>query len=111
PKAATRRGASSPRSRATNGGRGSGIASPPAAGTALVTPDSTSANGHPSAVASAPSVDGRSPTTTPWSPDRPGTGAPVGAPGVPATWGARPDAATRAATIDPAPGVRSSPSG
>ena len=45
-----RRGASSPRSAATNGGGGSGIASPPGGATAAVTPESTSANGHPSAV-------------------------------------------------------------
>ena len=43
-------GASAPRSAATNGGGGSGIASPPGGATAAVTPESTSANGQPSAV-------------------------------------------------------------
>ena len=40
-------GARAPRSSATNGGAGSGIASPPGGAIAAVTPDSTSANGHP----------------------------------------------------------------
>src|SRR5262249_2264504 len=44
-------GASAPRSAPTNGGGGSGIASPPGGATEAVTPESTSANGHPSAVA------------------------------------------------------------
>ena len=46
-------------------GRGSGTRSSPDAGSSRVTPDSTRANGQPSASASAPSVDGRSPTMMP----------------------------------------------
>ena len=70
PEGAIRAGASSPRSAPTNGGAGLGIASPPGGATAAVTPESTSANGQPSASARAPSVDGRSPTTTPVVPKR-----------------------------------------
>ncbi len=67
-------------------------------------PDSTSANGHPSTPAIAPSVEGRSPTITPWSPSRRRTMAAAGGFGLPATSGVRPDAVATAATIAPAPG-------
>ena len=43
---------------------------PPTGASRRVTPDSTSANGQPSAPVSAPSVDGRSPTTSPDEPNR-----------------------------------------
>ena len=73
-------------------------------------PLSTIANGQPSRVARSPSVDGRSPTMIPSAPSRARTSAAVGASGLPATSGARPDAVAIAATSDPAPGsTRSSP--
>ena len=93
------------RSAATNAGAGSGTDSSlpgPA------TPDSTSANGQPSAAANAPSVDGRSPTMTPDAPKRSRTSATVAASGLPATSGTRPDAVATAATSAPAPGTRPS---
>src|SRR5215207_11171075 len=94
-----------PRSASTNGGAGSGMASPPGGATDAVTPDSTSANGHPSAAASPPSVDGRSPTTTPMSPKRSRMMPTVGASGFPDTSGWAPAAVATAATSDPAPGM------
>ncbi len=99
---------SSARSAATCAGAGRGTTSPPRTDSGDVTPDSTSAKGHPRAVASAPSVDGRSPTTTPTVPKRRRTRPTVGASGLPATSGSVPEAVATAATIAPAPGSRPS---
>ena len=85
--------------------RGSGIGSSPPAPTI---PDSTSANGTPSAAANAPSVDGRSPIITTGSPKRSRTSAAIAGSGLPATSGRAPAAVATAATSAPAPG--SSPS-
>src|SRR3954469_3202064 len=71
-----------------------------------VADDTTRANGQPSAAASAPSVDGRSPAITPRVPNRASTRATVGGSGLPATSGRRPAAVATAATRDPLPGRR-----
>src|SRR5207237_6632723 len=103
--ASTNCGTSAARSSATNGGGGSGIASPPGGASRWVTPDSTSANGQPSASASAPSVDGRSPTTSPDEPNRARIRSTIGRSGFPATSGERPEAVATAAAIAPDPGI------
>ena len=91
---------------ATNGGGGSGMASPPGRASGDVTPERTSANGQPRASASAPSELGRSPTTTPVEPNRARTSSAMGRSGLPATSGLRPDAVATAAAIAPDPGIR-----